>query len=231
MRRKRKKITICSRHDHGTYSRPELLGLCRDIVDRYAGQVIPENSQDLAIARWALQQRKPELNPGKAMPIGSFLYNGNYCLHYFDASRDKWEAFSYNKAMRSTTSNYKDDVYKAFRSEIHDQIKEFREREFQKPKNDWLKRLSQKDRFNVHVDHLISFSELIEEFCRIHDIYPSHLEITRNSDDDRFLAFRDREIAKKWQRFHRQRAKLQVVTKEENYRRNTDNQIQQRYYD
>ena len=135
------------------------------------------------------------------------------CFYYLRHSGD-WEDFSYIRALDSQVSNLKKDLQDAFRYEISDQI------------------LDYKGQYNMignrenHVDHVVPFQKLLLDFLKENNLQWQDIELQEiEKDTIEFKLHRyqikDRKLAKAWQDYHRENAKLQMLPAAENIKKSS----------
>jgi hypothetical protein len=115
--------------------------------------------------------------------------------------------FSYISCLSPPTP--RKEVLSAMREEIHGQIREYRQASQEthcaitgEPINP----------DNSHVDHTIPFIELAEAFS-VEDGTPlDDMSINETADGDVLTRLKDRDLAKRWQDYHREHARLRMVT-------------------
>lgn len=103
-------------------------------------------------------------------------------------------------------SNFDSDVYKieqAFRKSIEDQIKQFK--------------LEQADDFAFYfvADHVIPFRKLLQQFLQEKNLNYDSIQIYYDNQENHYK-LRNKKLEKKWQKYHKNNAQLQLLTPEEN---------------
>jgi len=135
--------------------------------------------------------------------------NGRYnCFFYLKDSGD-WEDFSYDKALKNPNSNLITDVTRAFRYEISNQILDYKSQH----------QLIGNSEF--HVDHVVPFKKLFEDFLKEHNLQLQDIELQEIEMKIHRHKIQDRKLAKAWQDYHREKAELQILTVEENLKKSS----------
>ena len=122
--------------------------------------------------------------------------------------------FSYLKCIYPKT--YKQKVLRALREAIAEQIIEYKKEYFKKfkKKNKTAKcQISGKEItwYNSHVDHVIPFKNLVENFLNHYNLTLDTIEIEDNPTENKPPRLKDENIKKLWQEFHKKHAILRVV--------------------
>jgi hypothetical protein len=118
--------------------------------------------------------------------------------------------FSYLKCIYPKT--HKQKVMRAFREAIADQIIEFKKKYFKKNKPAKCQ-VSRKPItwYNCHVDHVIPFKVLVEQFLKEHNLTFDDIEIEDSPIENRPPRIKDENLRHAWQEFHKKHAILRVV--------------------
>lgn len=140
------------------------------------------------------------------------VFSHNNSCFYFDGH--KWQDFSLYKSLNHPESVKKEDIIKAFRFEIHDQIRIFKKKAFELEENAHLLLAYNKDRLSVHVDHVYPFFLLLSDFLLQEIVNIENLKVIEQKQSVFLLA--DRELAFKWQLYHKNKAVLQLLLSQDN---------------
>ena len=124
--------------------------------------------------------------------------------------------WSYRKCVYNMFGNYdrKRDILAAFRKAVENQIIEFKKSRL------ILGRLVRTDSGKVvssekaHVHHEPPFEELVEEFLKERGFRLEDIPIKEAEDGIQYI-IADKKLENEWREFHKKRAKLKLLTKEE----------------
>jgi hypothetical protein len=117
--------------------------------------------------------------------------------------------------IKKVKGNAKSDILSAFRVSVYDQTKSFREAELKK--NPKLAAMSAKRAYDVHTDHVVPMHLLIADFLgdrgmKLKDV-PVRKIIWFGVDN---YEIDDPKLRKDWVKYHKQHAKLKLLTCTEN---------------
>jgi hypothetical protein len=137
----------------------------------------------------------------------------NNCFYYLKKSGD-WEDFSYIKALRNPNTNSIADLTSAFRYEISNQILDYKSQHQLIGNNEF------------HVDHVVPFKKLFDEFLKKHNLQEQDIELQEIEKNTREFKIhrhkiKDRKLAKAWQDYHKEKAELQILTATENLKKSS----------
>lgn len=210
--------------DGKSYLKKDAIEYSRELLKTKG--IIPKKSEAFNFVLWLLKQRRPLIKTTSLiLKVDTDGTGRSNCFWYKEKNKD-WKFFSYQKALESEKQKIvsvqgktysKKDYLKAFRNSVYDQIKVFREKELKKKKNTRLSSLSQADCYNVHVDHIIPIHVLISDFLKDKELKLQDVELIKGKHfniESYFL--KDEKLKEEWEIYHRQHARLQIVTKEEN---------------
>ena len=116
-------------------------------------------------------------------------------------------------ALKPMVVNERKDVFEAYRHEIQEQIKEFRQRAFHNKKVHTCPEtgIALKNDMDTHTDHHFrkkAFIHLVEEFNVEHNIDFNRIEI---QNCGMFYRLKDRSLAEKWKLYHQEHAILRLI--------------------
>jgi hypothetical protein len=193
---------------------------CRQIL-LTKGEVTGED-YDLVLSLFLVRWSNP--NPSERLRIKVDqhpLYTHNNCFFFFNGN--KWEDFSFLESLDHPSSLMRKERMQAFRNEILDQIFDYMADWLILPENREFLALYRQDRLSVHVDYIYPFSSLLADFLAQNNILIDSLDI--HEHDTSFYPLRDREIAKKWQCYHRQNASLRLLYAKDNLQKSNKVQV------
>lgn len=188
-------------------------------------ELIKKDSSNYEYVLWILKERRPNLIIDESLQLKVDLAEVRDCnCFWYKSGNNVWESFSYKKALESKNQKIvskenitysKKDYLDAFRASVYDQIKSFREKELKK--NSTLALLDREDSFKVHTDHIIPMHLLISDFLRDKGIKLKDVEITKIPKFNmEVYILADKIFEKEWQVYHKQKARLKLLTCEEN---------------
>lgn len=220
-----------------TFSVTEATELYREILKQKG--LIKRSNKNYAYVLWVLKQRRPDLviDDSLQLKVDQAEVRSCNCFWYKYGTRN-WESFSYRKALESKEQKIvskdnitysKTDYLQAFRYSVYDQIKSFRERELRK--NSTLAALDKEDYFKVHTDHVIPMHLLISDFLRDRGMKLKDVEITKTPKFNmEVYILADKAFEKEWQVYHKQKARLKLLTCEENWSKASSHDLPLYYY-
>lgn len=144
---------------------------------------------------------------------------GSQCLHVMRTDGTSTD-FSYRKCLTKNDRYHYNKFAAAARVAVLDQIAEYRDAQFaQGPQVCAISGVPLVLGENVHVDHHEpQFVEILRAFIDEHEIDPKD-HVQPGADGDVFATFTTSEMEQLWAEYHRARAVLRLLCKEENMRR------------
>ncbi|NEQ35123.1 MAG: hypothetical protein F6K40_01870 [Okeania sp. SIO3I5] len=199
-------------------NKSELTKMCRDVLTSTPpGKILKENSPEYLLGKWILLRRRSHISMSDYPQIKIALDScGKYSAFNYKNKDGEWEPYSYRKALNEPEKNNKKDVLAAFRYEVREQIKIFRNQALkEKPE---LLDLAKKDAFNVHTDHIIPMHVLMSDLLKYEESNINEITVYTKIDDlgTEWQVLSDINLAIKWEKYHQKNAKSRLVTKEEN---------------
>ena len=122
---------------------------------------------------------------------------------------------SWKVCITGRAKTYKNDLFSAFRVSISDQIQEFR------LMNDTLKCvLCNKKNIKTHVDHVIHFQKIVEDFLQVYNgSYSKSFDTIDDNTNRCCFTQADTDIKQMFQEYHKNNASLRILCEECNLKR------------
>lgn len=141
---------------------------------------------------------------------------GSLCVH-LKKHDDTFEQISLKPTYAPPGS--REDVLRALRTEIQPQIKDFNDHWEHAPSPCGIcgEDLSSLSRDKRHVDHVVQFANLVRSFCAEHELQLLDIGTIKGNQlqevvkGGTFTWMRDRELAQKWEVYHRSCAVLRMT--------------------
>lgn len=162
------------------------------------------------------------LHPHAALKVGcgvasftvaQYEWSRGFALTRLDGTKTDW---SYVVCLTPPTPAK--EAAKGFRTEIQEQIKDFRCEFFRRNASPVCPILQTPlvNDLSTHVDHDPPFDELLRNFMALRSLTLDTVEVNASQDNDLDTRLLDRRLAEDWQRYHREHAGLRVVSKRAN---------------
>jgi hypothetical protein len=195
------------------YNKTSALAKCRQIL-ALSGAFSHDDKQFMLDV---LKLRYPTKRINKNTIIDKKIGEGKFDRRfYYSTDKGKtWHDFSYKKAFESQEAIDRENVIKAFRLEVREQIEAFKVKALKKDMSFWLFRNEQ-----IHVDHVYPFHLLLKDFLSSQGLELNEVStvkqdlVTPTGVPIRGLA--DQLLAKKWKKYHKKKATLQLLLDKEN---------------
>ena len=171
-----------------------------------------------------LFKRHPKYNKLKSIGI-NYIYVSkdifNYKCFHVSLSNGVSDSFSINKCINSKNENQFSKFCLAARDTIKWQIYEFRS--LNKNGDHFVSEISNEKikPDETHVDHVYEFQNIVIDFINKHNIDIDTVEFDENIP--MIISFIDTRIEKNFYDYHKQKAKLRIVSSNENYSRKRGN--------
>jgi len=184
---------------------------CRDLLNSSRGRIEWDGDAFLR----DLIQRHPDASMKIGPGISHFSVQRNpdwggygFWLHRVDGSSTD---FSYRSCITAPTA--RQDASEAFRSEVNDQVWEFRDRFFDSAVDPRCPLTGDPvSRDSYHVDHVVGFTVLLQRFLEARQIRREEVAVEGCGDGRSRLTLVDRALAADWAEYHRRHAELRVVS-------------------
>lgn len=160
-----------------------------------------------------LMQRRPALNPEIEYKIKSIWVAGNYAFHYRN-SNGEWEAFSYRKFVYRAMDTSEAKAIQAMRMAVAYDINCFKQDD-----SEYAAELHSLDSKQIHADHEYEFRHLVSDFRKERELDLSRVKTITDPNQPPLRCLADKTLEREWVEYHRQHAKLRLVSKQENLRR------------
>ena len=178
--------------DYDKLNKKQLTEKCRDILSKKPRVL---GKRDTVFVRWLYSRRFEDSESIKKFSVGVTNIKG--CKNY-NAFQADGNIFSYIKCINCDPLKImKRRVLEAARCAIYNQIAPLRKK-------------------GMHVDHIIPFHVLFSDWIIENDLT---LEDIKTKDGYCSSEMEDKELESSWSTFHKENAKLRVITAKENMRK------------
>ena len=195
-----------------TYNKTSALAKCRQIL-AVSGTLSQEDEQFM---REVLKLRYPTKRINKNTIIEKKIGEGKFDRRfYYSSDKGKtWDDFSYKKAIEPQEAIDRENVIKAFRFEVIEQIEAFKVKALKEDISFWLFRNEQ-----IHVDHVYPFHLLLKDFLSSQGLELNEVSTIRQESTITGVPIRcleSKSLAKQWKKYHKKNATLQLLLDKEN---------------
>lgn len=152
---------------------------------------------------WYLLQRRGKICTDRpSMKVDTLLhqYGKDNCYFYDDDG--KWEWFSYIKAIATPPQVLKHNIFSALRYSVQSDSLCFR------TKNQQFS--------NQHVDHIIPFNQILDDFLKIENLYLFDISVIENKNEKIGYKLKDEQLDQRWKTYHNKVAIFQLLDASDN---------------